>query len=142
MFGRIFGLRHIHPYSLYSFPPHGIGPRLQLCPTTVQREVKQCFFMLRESEFTVIITSCSSDSSATCWTIFRNTIVNRSHSFSGPKKKVNSLVRTSFDEIVCAIDGLKLVRGAGDAFQPATITVQMDGLTGAICATGFFALSG
>ena len=31
--------------------------------------------------------------------------------------------------------------GAGDTFQPATVTVNMDGLTGAIGATGLLALS-
>ena len=51
-------------------------------------------------------------------------------------------MRTYFDEIVCAYDDLKSVRLAGDVFQPATVTIQMDGFAVRISATGFLALSG
>ena len=45
-------------------------------------------------------------------------------------------MRTFFDVIMGAIDYLQSARGARDTFQPATVTVNVDGLTGAIGATG------
>ena len=52
------------------------------------------------------------------------------------------VTRTSLDEIVCIFVYPKFVCGAGDAFQPATITKELDGFAGAFSATGLFALSG
>ena len=48
---------------------------------------------------------------------------------------------TSPDVVVCAFDFLEFVRGTGNAFQPASVSVQMDGLTGAIGVTSFLAVS-
>ena len=69
--------------------------------------------------------------------IFFTTIVKYFSAVFGFKENM----RTFPDVIVCAFDFLEFVRGAGDAFQPATVTLQMDGLTVAIGATGFLALS-
>ena len=51
-------------------------------------------------------------------------------------------MRTSLDEIVCILEYPKFVCGADDAFQPATITKELDGFAGAFGATGLFARSG
>ena len=50
-------------------------------------------------------------------------------------------MRTFPDINVCVHDYFEPVRVASDAFQPATVAVQMDGFAGAIGATGFLALS-
>ena len=53
----------------------------------------------------------------------------------------NKDMRTFPNVIVGTIDYLESVRFAGDTFQPATVTVNMDGFAGAIGATGLLALS-
>ena len=50
-------------------------------------------------------------------------------------------MRTFPNVIVGTIDYLESVRFAGDTFQPATVTVNMDGFAGAVGATGLLALS-